>query len=392
MPGRALFAIFMFLSAVVSTPAALAAPLAASDAQTDGFAKTCAGIDDARNGGRVVCADIAALDQTLVYNRFGSFNPFGMIFALNRDIAPLTPAPQADGVVDLRTALPLDATQCGALTGTQTRGPDIALSAGDVRLRDCKRPRPMVLRANVGDTLVVHVANLLAPEESPDFSSDVCKRTAPTADHGRDAITPDLARGEEALLTHAEVDCGPLDTSGDAGTEDQAHAPDWPNTRQVNFVVQGLAPLPMPGEALPHPACFGTGAVAPDDHFYCRYRIEQEGTYFFASLAAPAGGEGNGGSLVHGLFGAIMAERPGARWYRSQVTSGALDAVWPATGTAPDLRRAASPDYEGVDSHGTPILNMARPLPGAQDNTAPDQAACTCGVQHVLEPRLAHAV
>ena len=62
MPGRALFAIFMFLSAVVSTPAALAAPLAASDAQTDGFAKTCAGIDDARNGGRVVCAGIHMSD------------------------------------------------------------------------------------------------------------------------------------------------------------------------------------------------------------------------------------------------------------------------------------------------------------------------------------------
>jgi len=38
-----------------------------------------------------------------------------------------------------------------------------------------------------------------------------------------------------------------------------------------------------------------------------------------ASRAAPAGGEGDGGSITHGLFGAVMAERPGARWYRSQV-------------------------------------------------------------------------
>src|SRR6056297_2598418 len=35
---------------------------------------------------RTVCADIVALDQTLVYNRFGSFNPFGMMYALRRDV------------------------------------------------------------------------------------------------------------------------------------------------------------------------------------------------------------------------------------------------------------------------------------------------------------------
>ncbi|WP_147273281.1 hypothetical protein [Paracoccus lutimaris] len=350
-----------------------------SNAQQDDFAPACRAVSNdlpKDEKGRVVCADIAALEQTLVYNRFGSFNPFGMIFALNRDIAPLPPAPQADGVVDLDLTEPLSGAQCGALTGTETRGADSALSAGDVRLRDCKRPRPMVLRANVGDTLVVHVRNLLTPatpiRQAPDFSGDVCQRKTPTADHGRESVQRELARGDAALRRHAEVDCDPA-TSQDASIDPDA--PNWPSTRMVNFVVQGLTPLAMPGTSAPDPACFGTGAVAPDADFYCRYRIEQEGTYFFASLAAPAGGEGNGGSLVHGLFGAVMAERRGARWYRSQVSSAALDAVWPAEGEMPDRIRAASPDYEGVDAAGTPILNMARPLIDADADAKAAQAA-----------------
>ncbi len=311
---------------------------------------------------RVVCADIAAIDQTLIYNRFGSFNPFGMIFALNRDVAALTPATEADGVVDLSLDAPLSAADCSVLLGTETRDPDVALSAGNVRLRDCKRPRPMVLRVNVGDTLVVHVSNLLAPPVSPDFSDDFCVERGLTADHGREAVRDAVAEGDRLLVEHAEATCRNDKTPGDVS--ERADPPDWPNTRDVNFVVQGLVPVAMPGEERPHQACYGTGAVAPDADFFCRYHIQQEGTYFFASLAAPAGGEGNGGSLVHGLFGAVVAQRPGSRWYRSQTTSGALNAVWEPTGALPNQTRAAGPDYEGTDDAGVPILNMAMPLDG----------------------------
>ena len=34
---------------------------------------------------------------------------------------------------------------------------------------------------------------------------------------------------------------------------------------------------------------FGIDTVPPDGAFYCHYRVPQEGTYFFASMAAPAG-------------------------------------------------------------------------------------------------------
>ena len=36
--------------------------------------------------GRTVLADVIALDQPIVYNRFGSHNPYGMMYALRRDV------------------------------------------------------------------------------------------------------------------------------------------------------------------------------------------------------------------------------------------------------------------------------------------------------------------
>ncbi|MBU2958876.1 hypothetical protein Q4511_15155 [Paracoccus sp. 1_MG-2023] len=327
------------------------------------MSETCLSVK-ASDDARVVCADLAAIDQTLVYNRFGSFNPFGMIFVLNRDIAPLEPAVAADGVIDLSLDEPLAAGDCQTLLGTETRAAGTGLSAGNVRLRDCKRPRPMVLRVNVGDTLVVHVRNLLAPSQAPDFSRDFCDRADPTADIGRERVRASVAEGDAQLVAHGEASCD-TQPSSDA-PEDRASPPDWPRTRGVNLVVQGLVPVAMPGKDAPDPACYGTDMVEPGDDFHCRYRVLQEGTYFFASLAAPAGGEGNGGSLVHGLFGAVVAQKPGSRWYRSQVTSAALDAVWNATGTVPNRTRQGGPDYEGTDDAGTgvPILNMAMPVDG----------------------------
>ncbi|APR74862.1 Hypothetical protein A7982_00208 [Minicystis rosea] len=81
--------------------------------------------------GRTITADIVAIDQVYVYNRFGSFNPAGMIYALKRDVVPIDPS--------------------------KPIGP------GNATLREDKRPRPLVLRANVGDTLVIRFTNWLAP-------------------------------------------------------------------------------------------------------------------------------------------------------------------------------------------------------------------------------------
>ncbi|XYH93934.1 hypothetical protein ACMHYB_39715 [Sorangium sp. So ce1128] len=96
-------------------------------------------LNEHASSGRTVFADVVALDQVYVYNRFGSFNPAGMIYALARDVVPIRP-----------------------------REP---LGPGNARLRDGKRPRPLVLRVNAGDTLRIRFTNLLRPaDRRPDDS------------------------------------------------------------------------------------------------------------------------------------------------------------------------------------------------------------------------------
>jgi len=80
---------------------------------------------------RTVKANVVALDQVIMYNRLGTVNPGGMIYALKQDVVAIDP-----------------------LKG---------LVAGNVRLRSNKRPRPIVLRMNNGDCLQVSFTNLLSP-------------------------------------------------------------------------------------------------------------------------------------------------------------------------------------------------------------------------------------
>ncbi|HET8670199.1 MAG TPA: hypothetical protein VFM05_06075, partial [Candidatus Saccharimonadales bacterium] len=39
---------------------------------------------------RTITADVVAFDQIIFYNRFGSFDPAGMMYALRRDVVPIT--------------------------------------------------------------------------------------------------------------------------------------------------------------------------------------------------------------------------------------------------------------------------------------------------------------
>lgn len=81
---------------------------------------------------REVRADIVAIEQAYLLNRFAAFVPGGMLFALR------------DGVV--------------AADGSPAPTP------GNVMLRPDKRPRPLVLRVNEGDCLVVAFENMLVPQ------------------------------------------------------------------------------------------------------------------------------------------------------------------------------------------------------------------------------------
>jgi hypothetical protein len=77
----------------------------------------------AQSCARTVTADVIALDQPFFWNRLGAAEPQGMMFALRRDIVPIDAA--------------------------------LGLTPGNVRLRDDKRPRPLVLRMNAGDCLQI---------------------------------------------------------------------------------------------------------------------------------------------------------------------------------------------------------------------------------------------
>ncbi|NNM74241.1 hypothetical protein [Enterovirga aerilata] len=254
---------------------------------------------------RIVHAHVVALDQLLVYNRFGSFNPYGMIFALRRDVS------------DLSTKGARNADECARTTGTEAGIG--ALKPGHVRLKDCKRARPLVLRGNVGDILEITLTNLLR-DNQPDLTRSWCSSPQP------DAGTHPTRADERAAF--AEQCRAPQEDEAGLSQEERKEGDaNWPATRRVSLTIPGLEPIASAGGSIP-PACIGLSAIEPGGSQTCRFRLDQEGTHLFSSLAAPAGGQGDGGSLMHGLFGSIIVEGEGALALRSQVSSTAFDAVW----------------------------------------------------------------
>lgn len=220
---------------------------------------------------RTISADVVAFDQPYFYNRLGALNPAGMIYALRSDVVPIS--------------------------GT-------APGPGNARLRPDKRPRPMVLRMNVGDCLQINFQNFLAP--------------APVDD-------------------------------------------EQPATRTAGVHVIGMQ---LVGSIASDASNVGTNAnslVPPGGSATYTLFAEREGAFLLYSTAATTGGEGDGGQMSAGLYGGVTVEPRGAEWYRSQVT--AADMALATVGTTP----AGQPiiDYNAVypAGHafaGVPILNMLR--------------------------------
>jgi hypothetical protein len=175
---------------------------------------------------RVPCAhtiraDVVALDQVLVWNKFGSMDPNGMMFALKRDVVSQSGAAQP--------------------------------SPGDAM------PRPLVLRVDAGDCLEVRFTNLLDPAQ---FS------------------------------------------------------PDTPRTRSASFAVLGMSLLNIGSEGTNVGASTGALAAPGQTRTYT-FVADTEGVHLARSMGAIAGGEGDGGSVSHGLFGAVIVEPAGSQWLDS---------------------------------------------------------------------------
>lgn len=370
-------------------------------------------------GAGIVHADVVALDHLLVYNRFGSFNPFGMIFALAHDVERRETAVTATMAGECNDRLGTERRKWD-LQSLATLNPgseDLRSHAGEVRLKDCKRPRPLTLRANVGDVLQVRLTNLLtsrqtpgvykpaspngaARENKPGFTETFCRGST---DH-RFGLPPEgRSNDEDVIWSATRVACAraqgvlrtiddflyprnkpeqdaprlvaaALPEQDDPATLASADA-DWPATRHVSFVINGLAGAPVGGAIAP--ACTGLGALDPGQTVTCRWTLDREGTFFISSQAAVAGGEGDGGSLTHGLFGALIVEKKGAAAYRSQVTKAAFDHVWAPKRDAGRHARVTprmTPEaYEAVDAADTPVLNLLQGLSKPASIGAPDK-------------------
>jgi hypothetical protein len=218
---------------------------------------------------RQTTAQVVALDQPFFLNRLGAFEATGMMFALKRDVVPIS--------------------------GT-------TLTAGNVQLRKDKRPRPLVLRMNVGDCLTITFTNLLAPVR-----------------------------------------------------KDQ----DQVNTRNASLHVIGMELVNGIADDGSNVGKNNTPFVAPGGTAIYHLFAQHEGGYVMYSTDT-IGGEADGGQQSAGLLGAINVEPAAARWYRSQVTQNDLQLA--TVGVQPDGVHPKI-NYEAVypvgnPQAGQPILNM----------------------------------
>ncbi len=226
---------------------------------------------------RTIFADVVAFDQPFFWNRLGAVQPQGMIYALRRDVVPREGS---------------------------------SLYPGNVKLRDGKRPRPLVLRMNIGDCLEIRFENLLAHE--PRDEEQPHTRTASIHVVGMQIVNTIRDDG-------SNVGANPTSFS-------------------------------RPG-----------GLVRPGRSITYKLYAEKEGTHLMHSAAAMTGGEGDGGSIPPGLFGAINVLPAQSEWYRSQVTAAEMQMITlpPPPGAESRERYNYQKLYEPPHPRaGLPVLKM----------------------------------
>lgn len=271
-------------------------------------------------------ADVVALAQPLMMNRLGATIPGGLVFALKQD------------------------TVAGS---------------NPVQLKDSKRPRPLVLRANVGDCLTITFTNFIPKSSFGTESSNG------TVDNGTSSVSLHV-QGMEWVN-------GPKDDGSFVGKNDSSLAGVFNNPSQVQT--------------------------------YTLY-AKQEGTFLLYTMGDTTS---TGRQLVHGLFGALNVQPAGAEWYRSQVSADdLLHATYKANSLPPNAKLSAgctpktvctltitgkppvkvkqTPggylytldnhpliNYDATNSDGTPILKMIKMIDGVGNIVHSDITAVITG-------------
>ncbi len=207
---------------------------------------------------------MAALDQPFMYNRMGTAQPTGMIFALENDIVAKPP----------------------------TRGnPLKGKVAGNVQLADEKRPRPIVLRANVGDILKINFTNYLRPF---------------------DTITPPK-KGPQNPFDSVEFYKG-------FPTAQETVNGIYPATRMAGVHIVGTEWQKSEMDDGYYVGSNESSLVPPNGKITYYLRAAAEGSYVLHSAADNiADGTIRAGQISNGLFGSLVVQPPEAEWYRSQV-------------------------------------------------------------------------
>lgn len=265
---------------------------------------------------KTVVANVVALEQVYFYNRFGAFNPGGMLYALRRDVV-VSKDDDEVGEGSFQQEYKLADGRAIPLTDDPVTD---KLLAGNVRLRPDKRPRPIVLRVNEGDCLKVVFTNMLSPDRD----------------------------GEEHVI------------DPETGREISIDS-DEPATRSASIHVNGLELFKSIESDGTNVGFNKSSLAAPGETKTYTWIAKKEGGYLLYSMAAAAGGEGDGGQLGLGLFGSVNVEPRGSQWYRSQVTGDQLKAA--GNGTS----NIGTPmfDYEKAEN-GIPILGFLIPSNDAE--------------------------
>jgi len=260
-----------------------------------------------------VRADVVALDEAFFNNRLGTFQSGGMIFALRRDVVS-----NAGGY---------------------------ELYPGKVMLRTSKRPRPMVLRMNVGDCLQVDFQNLLADTQQVYAT-----------------VPPPVWDGASKMVT-ANPNADPLKGYGAQFIQ--------PPTRWAGVHVMGLQVVAAwDGNGTQLDSISGDGSWAGANDITAniatamrasgmvrpgakiRYLLyappQSEGSYLLYSTGATNGFQPTyGGQLMQGLFGSVTVQPKEGEYYRSQVTRNEL---WAATQKS--AGKTLTPTAKTVKVHG----------------------------------------
>lgn len=182
---------------------------------------------------RTIKADVVALPQPFMLNRLGAAVPGGLVFALKKDTVP-------------------------------------ASGTTPIRLKDSKRPRPLVLRANVGDCLTINFTNAI-PASS--FGSNDFNHTSEVSLHIQGMQWFNGANADGSFV----------------------------GKNASSLASVAATPTPVP----------------PSQQTYTVY-AKQEGTFLLYTMGDTSS---TGRQLAEGLFGALNVQPATAEWYRSQVSA-----------------------------------------------------------------------